>query len=86
MKRKFEDSEFIASVDRNIPFRIDAYVPISGLPWRAPKVSEIESLRDQVKTILPNTTHLHGESGKKRAGLWRGKNFLIWFLQWHHQN
>lgn len=64
-KEVLKIAEFIASVDKNIPFRIDAYVPISGLPWRAPEVFEIESLRDQVKTILPNTTYLHGELGKK---------------------
>ncbi|HPD60860.1 MAG TPA: hypothetical protein PKV48_03760, partial [Thermodesulfobacteriota bacterium] len=45
--------------------RIDAYVPISGLPWRTPEVLEIESLSDQVKAILPKTTYLHGESGGK---------------------
>lgn len=56
---------FIALVDRSISFRIDAYLPISGLPWRAPEVSELEALRDNVKEILPNTTCLHGESGKK---------------------
>lgn len=57
-------AEFIASVDRSIPFRIDAYLPVQGLPWRCPTVEEINSLRDRVRRILPNTTCLYGNEGK----------------------
>ena len=39
--------------------------PSPVYPGGPRKFSEIESLRDQVKTIFPNTTHLHGELGKK---------------------
>jgi pyruvate-formate lyase-activating enzyme len=56
-------AEFIASMDRSIPFRIDAYVPIPNLPWRAPSVNEIESLAEKVKRILPRTTCFYGDRG-----------------------
>ena len=56
-------AELISSVDRNIPFHIDAYWPMPGLPWREPSVREIEALRDRLITILPNTTCLHGKTG-----------------------
>jgi len=58
-------AEFIASVDRHIPFRIDAYLPMPGPPWRAVKTSEIEAVRDRVREALPNTTCLHGDYGRK---------------------
>lgn len=54
---------FIASVDRELPFRIDAYLPIPGLPWRAPSVGEIESLAEKTREILPRATCFHGDQG-----------------------
>lgn len=57
-------ADFIASVDRSIPLRIDAYLPIQGLPWRAPTVEEIQSLNEKVRCILPNTSCLYGNEGK----------------------
>jgi len=57
-------AQYIASVDRSIPFRIDAYLPIPGLPWRAPEASELAALKERAKAILPATTCLHGEEGK----------------------
>jgi pyruvate-formate lyase-activating enzyme len=57
-------ADFIASVDRFIPFRIDSYLPIQGLPWRAPKVEGIQSLTEKVKLILPNTSCLYGDEGR----------------------
>lgn len=57
-------ADFIASVDRSIPFRIDAYLPIQGMPWRAPTTEEIQSLKERVKHILPNTSCLYGDEGK----------------------
>lgn len=56
---------FIASVNREIPFRIDAYLPVPGQPWRAPTVEEIQSLQERVLPVLPNTTCLHGREGKE---------------------
>jgi pyruvate-formate lyase-activating enzyme len=57
-------ADFIASVDRSILFRIDAYLPIQGLPWRAPKPEEIQSLTERVRCILPNTSCFYGDEGK----------------------
>lgn len=63
-KEIFKIAEFIASVNFRIPFRIDAYLPVPGLSWRAPTVKEIESLAVEIKKILPLTTCLFGDSGK----------------------
>jgi pyruvate formate lyase activating enzyme len=57
-------AEFIASVYRSIPLRIDAYLPVQGLPWRCPTVEEIQTLGDRVRHILPNTSCLYGDEGK----------------------
>jgi len=57
-------ADFIASVDRSIPFRIDAYLPIQGLPWHAPNVEDISSLTEKVRRILPYTSCLYGDEGK----------------------
>ncbi len=56
-------AEFIASVNRDIPFRIDAYLPIPGLSWKAPDVHQIQSITERVKDILPNTTCFYGDEG-----------------------
>ncbi|MEN6467232.1 MAG: radical SAM protein [Syntrophaceae bacterium] len=56
-------AEFIASVNSNIPFRIDAYLPVPGLSWRPPAAAEIESLAGEVKKILPLTTCFFGDRG-----------------------
>ncbi len=55
---------FIASVDRSLPLRIDAYLPIQGLPWRAPAPEEISALADRAKRILPNTNCFYGDGGR----------------------
>jgi pyruvate-formate lyase-activating enzyme len=55
---------FIASVDRSIPFRIDAYLPIQGLPWRVPTPKEMRALAYRTNQILPNTTCFYGDKGK----------------------
>lgn len=57
---------FVASVDPSIPFRIDAYVPIPGLPWESPAVADIAALAKRVSAILPHTTYFHGERGQKK--------------------
>jgi pyruvate formate lyase activating enzyme len=57
-------ADFVASVDPEIPFRIDAYLPIQGLSWRAPQAHEIHSLAEKVRYILPNTSCLYGDGGK----------------------
>lgn len=58
-------AEFIASVDTQIPFRIDAYIPIPGQPWESPAVADIAALGERINTILPHATYFHGEGGKK---------------------
>lgn len=62
-KEIFEIAKFIESVNSRIPFRIDAYLPVPGLSWRAPTVPEIESLTAEIKKILPLTTCFFGDSG-----------------------
>ena len=57
-------ADFVASVDPEIPFRIDAYLPIQGLPWRAPQAHEIQSLAEKVRYLLSNTSCLYGDGGK----------------------
>ncbi len=57
-------ADFVASIDPTIPFRIDAYLPIQGLPWRAPEVQEIQTLTEKARRILPNTSCLYGDEGK----------------------
>ena len=57
-------ADFIASIDPAIPFRIDAYLPIQGLPWRAPQAHEIQSLTEKARCMLPNTSCLYGDEGK----------------------
>ena len=54
---------FIASVDPNIPLRIDAYLPVPGEHWRTPEVEELEKLKNRARTILPGTTCFHGKHG-----------------------
>jgi pyruvate formate lyase activating enzyme len=54
---------FIASVDPSVPFRIDAYLPVPYLPWRAPTVEEISRLRDKAVAVLPGTTCFYGDEG-----------------------
>ena len=56
---------FIASADPDIPFRIDAYLPVPGQPWRVPEVEEIEALKDKICKILPRTTCFHGKQGNE---------------------
>ncbi|MEW6441608.1 MAG: radical SAM protein [bacterium] len=58
-------ASFIASCDPQIPFRIDAYLPVPGHPWRSPTVEEIEALAERVRPTLPRTTCLHGKRGSE---------------------
>ena len=46
-------ARFIASVDRNIPHRIDAYIPIGDNPWRRPTPEEME------EAVSAARKHLH---------------------------
>ncbi len=55
---------FIADVDGSISLRIDAYLPINGLPWRAPDPAAVEALARRAREILPNATCFYGDGGK----------------------
>jgi pyruvate-formate lyase-activating enzyme len=56
---------FIASINPDIPFRIDAYLPVPRQPWRVPKIEEIEELKNKISKILPQTTCFHGKQGSE---------------------
>ena len=56
---------FIASINSDIPLRIDAYLPVPGQPWRVPEIEEIEELKDKISKILPRTTCFHGKQGSE---------------------
>ncbi len=54
-------SEFIASVDPEIPLRIDAYWPVvKGLGWRKPNKEEIFKAVEIAKRYLKNVRYLTG--------------------------
>jgi len=56
---------FIASINPDIPFRIDSYLPVPGQAWRVPEIEEIEELKDEICKILPRTTCFHGKRGNE---------------------
>ena len=58
-------ARFIAGVDRNIPYRIDAYIPIDDNPWRRPLPGEIESAAGQARKHLANVSFLTGSESLK---------------------
>ncbi|MDI6815096.1 MAG: radical SAM protein [Dehalococcoidales bacterium] len=35
-------AKFIAELDKSIPYRIDAYIPVGDNPWRRPTIEEME--------------------------------------------
>jgi len=55
---------FVAEVDISLPLRIDAYLPIDGLPWQAPEPVVLEDLAEQARKILPNATCFYGDGGR----------------------
>jgi molybdenum cofactor biosynthesis enzyme MoaA len=63
-KEVMKIAEAVAEVDPALPLRIDAYLPMPGLPWRAPTEAEIRGLAERVRSVLPNTTWLHGRAGE----------------------
>jgi pyruvate-formate lyase-activating enzyme len=54
-------ARFIAGVDRNIPYRIDAYLPIGDNPWRRPRLEEVEKAVEVAKKHLANVSCLRGD-------------------------
>ncbi len=53
-------ARFIASVDRNIPYRIDAYLPAGENPWRRATPEDVERAVQVAKKHLCNVTCLKG--------------------------
>jgi len=51
-------AKFVASVDKNITFRIDAYFPVVDCPWRAATKEEVAEAAKLAKKHLNNVTCL----------------------------
>jgi pyruvate-formate lyase-activating enzyme len=58
-------SRFIAGVDKSIPYRIDAYIPIGDNPWRRPTSLEIETATSIARKHLEHVSCLTGNEGLK---------------------
>ena len=58
-------ARFIAAVDKNIPHRIDAYIPIGDNPWRRPTPQEIEKAASLARKYLLNVSCLTGNEDLK---------------------
>jgi len=52
-------AQFISSIDPNIPYHIDAYVPVGNL-WQAPTSREIKNAAKEARKHLKNVTYLCG--------------------------
>jgi pyruvate formate lyase activating enzyme len=58
-------ARFIARVDRNIPYRIDAYIPVSDNPWRRPTSQEMKEAVSVAQRYLVNVSCLTGNEALK---------------------
>jgi pyruvate-formate lyase-activating enzyme len=58
-------ARFIAGVDRSIPHRIDAYLPIGDNPWRRPTPREIENAARVAMKHLLDVSYLTGNEDLK---------------------
>lgn len=58
-------STFISQVDRSIPYRIDAYIPIGNNPWRRPTLAEMQKAVDVARKHLVNVSCLTGNEELK---------------------
>jgi pyruvate-formate lyase-activating enzyme len=58
-------AKFIASVDKEIPLRIDAYWPIFSKRWRASTGEEIREAVEEAKSYLINVSFLAGSEEVK---------------------
>ncbi|MDI6707656.1 MAG: radical SAM protein [Candidatus Thermoplasmatota archaeon] len=52
-------AKFISSIDANIPYHIDAYLPVNDL-WRAPTIDEMKNAVDRARKCLKNVTCFYG--------------------------
>jgi len=51
-------AKFVGEIDKNITFRIDAYFPVPGCPWRAAEKDEVEAAAVKARKFLNNVTVL----------------------------
>jgi pyruvate formate lyase activating enzyme len=58
-------AKFIAGVDKSIPYRIDAYIPIGDNPWRRPTPQEMEKAVSIARKYLLNVSRLTGNEDLK---------------------
>lgn len=58
-------ARFIARIDKNIPYRIDAYIPIADNPWRRPTSEEMEKATGIARKHLANVSCLTGNEELK---------------------
>ena len=55
-------AQFIAEVDKNIPYRIDAYFQVGDNPWRPPTFEEMDAAVRVAKKHLLNVSCLRGDA------------------------
>jgi pyruvate formate lyase activating enzyme len=53
-------AKFIGGVNRNIPYRIDAYIPVADSPWRRPTTEEMQAAVMVAKEYLAEVSCLTG--------------------------
>ncbi len=58
-------ARFIASVNKSIPYCIDAYIPIGDNPWRRPTPEEMEKATSIARKHLDNVSCLTGNEELK---------------------
>jgi len=58
-------AQFIAEVDKNIPYRIDAYFQVGDNPWRPPTPEEMDAPVRVAKKHLLNVSYLTGSEDLK---------------------
>ncbi len=58
-------AQFIAGVDKNIPYRIDGYIPVGDNPWRRPISNETERAVGIARKYLLNVSCLTGSEDLK---------------------
>jgi pyruvate formate lyase activating enzyme len=58
-------SRFIARIDQNIPYRIDAYIPVGDNPWRRPTPEEMQKAVDIARKHLASVSCLTGKERLK---------------------
>jgi len=59
LKETKKIAQFVSSIDPNIPYHLDAYVPVNDL-WQAPTPREIKNAVKEARKYLKNVTYLCG--------------------------